>query len=731
MAEEAESKESKPDPAAPEADKPRGKVNVKVIVVSAVLVAAVAASVFFALLFVEEERQREMQAWQVRLGIVADSRAAAINEWVEQNFATMRELTQNASLQLYMTELAMSEGDKEQISDEPAQASYLRNLLVATAERTGFKAPSSAGEVAANVEKAGVAGLGLTDAAGRTIVGTPTMPPITGRIRKAINQALAGEPAIIDMYMGATNLPTIGFALPIYGVQDDDTSQGIGAVVGLRIVDEGLFARLKQPGATAGSAETYIVRSTGSLAEYLSPLADGTAPLKRSLALDTPDLAAAFAIEKPGGFAIKRDYTGEEVLVTSRAIANLPWVLIRKVTRAEALAASENRLKTLFIVFVLIIVGVTVTIVAVWRHGTSLRMTEAAEKFRISSERFENMSKFMRLVTDSQPNSIVAVDGTTTYTFANLPAAREGGIEPPDMFGKTMASVIGPVKAKAYAEINKDVLAEFAEFEEEQLEDSRERARQSHQHEFVGDDEDDVEVIKSDHIPLRGDRDHPPGVLMVLTDITELTQEKRRSERMLRELINTLVSVVDRRDPYSTHQSTRTAEVAHCIAEEMGLPEADAKTADVAGNLAGVGKVFVPVELLAKGEADMTPEERDLVANSYMVSAELLDGVTFDGPVVDTIRQMGEAWDGTGPLGLKGEDILVTARVLAVASMFVRKVSARAYRDGMTFEEVSNALLRESGTAFDRKPITALINFLENRGGMEKWAHFRELPADA
>ena len=154
MAEEAESKESQSEPAAPETDKPRGKVNIKVIVVSVVLVAAVAAAVFFAFLFVEEERRREMQAWQARLGIVADSRAAAINEWVEQNFATMRELTQNASLQLYMTELELSEGDKEQISDEPAQASYLRNLLVATAERTGFTAPTSAGEVAANVEKA-------------------------------------------------------------------------------------------------------------------------------------------------------------------------------------------------------------------------------------------------------------------------------------------------------------------------------------------------------------------------------------------------------------------------------------------------------------------------------------------------------------------------------------------------------------------------------------------------
>lgn len=716
----------------PIVDKPRGAVNVKVIVIGVVFVILVAAAVYFSFRFVEDERQRELTSWQVRLGIVADSRTAAVNEWFDQSFATLRELTQNASLQLYMTELALSEGDRAQVTDEAAQATYLRNLLVATAERTGFKPPAAAGEVAANVEKAAVAGLGLTDAAGRPIVSTPGMPPISGKVRTAVNKALTGEPAIIDIYMGATNLPTIGFALPIYGLQDDEGSQGIGAVVGIRVVGKDLYERLKQPGETAGSAETYLVRLTGGTVEYLSPLADGTAPLGRTLAVD-PGLDAAFALEKPGGFAIKRDYTGEEVLVTARAVANVPWVLVRKVSRAEALAASETRLRTMLIVFVLIIVGVAVAIIAVWRHGTSVRMTEAAEKFRISSERFENISKFMRLVTDSQPNSIVAVDGTTTYTFANLPAAREGGVEPQDMMGKTMASVIGPVKAKTYAEINKEVLSEFARYEEEKLPDSRDKARQSHLHEFRGDSEDelDVEVVKSDHIPLRGDRDHPPGVLMVLTDITELTREKRRSERMLRQLIDTLVSVVDRRDPYSANHSTWTAEVAQCVAEEMGLPETDVKVVDIAGSLASVGKIFVPVDLLGKGEADMTPAEHRLVATSHLVSADLLQGVTFDGPVVETIRQSGERWDGGGPLGLKGESILPTARILAVATMFVRKVSARSYREGMTFDAVSDLLIRETGTVFDRKTVTALINFLENRGGTEKWAHFRERPAAA
>ena len=372
----------------------------------------------------------------------------------------------------------------------------------------------------------------------------------------------------------------------------------------------------------------------------------------------------------------------------------------------------------------------TVAIIAVWRHGTSVRAAEAAEKFRISSERFENISKFMRLVTNSQPNAIVAVDGTTTYTFANEPAAKAGGILPEDMMGKTMAAVMGPVKAKYYEQLNAAILKNFAELEEKGLPDSREQARETHVQTFEGDG-DSFEVVKSDHIPLRGDRDHPPGVLMVLSDITELTHERRRSERMTRQLINTIVNVVDRRDPYSSQHSSRVAEVSRCIAKEMDLPEADVKTVDLAGNLQSLGKIFVPTALLSKGEDEMNEQERQTVASAYRVSADLLQDVPFDGPVVDTIRQSGERVDGEGPLGLKGDRIMMTARIVAVANMFVRKISARAYRDGMTFEEVSTFLLQNTGSLFDRKPVSALINFLDNHGGMERWAHFRDRPTDA
>ena len=622
----------------PEEKTPR-RVNKMALGIGIAMLAVIAAAVYFTFYFVEQERERALQEWQVRLGIVADSRAADVNRWVEANFATIRELSENASLQIYMDELANSEGDKEGVTDEAAQAGYLRNLLVATAERTGFKPPELVGEVAANVERAGVAGLGLVDADGRPIVSSPGMPPVSGRIRKAVVNALDGEPALIDVYLGASNLPTIGFALPVYGIQSDEGAEGIGAVIGVRIIDQGLYEQLVQPGESSQTAETYLVRSEGATVEYLSPLRDDTPPLKRSFAMDTKDLAAAFAVEKPGGFGIKRDYSGGEVLVTSRSLASVPWVLVRTVSRDEALAGTDTRLKTILIVFVLIIVGVTVSIIAVWRHGSSIRSQEAAEKSRIAAERFENMTKFMNLITNSQPTQIFAVTGDTKYTYDNAPAAKAAGITSDDMRGKTMASILGPTKAGFYAKVNEAILNSFAES------DDTEKERQSHIHTFGESEEDDnFEVLKTDHIPLRGDRDYPPGVLTVMDDITDYTRERRRSDVMMRQLIDALVNVVERRDPHTTHQSARISEVARAIAREMETSDAEVKTVDIAGSLINLGRVFIPNEVLAKNSG-FKASEQALFDNSYKDSVELLKGVEFEGPVVETIHQSGERWD--------------------------------------------------------------------------------------
>lgn len=696
----------------PAGDGASTRANRFILAAGAILALVVAIGVAVVYIFVENQRERDLQAWQTRLGIVANSRAAAVNEWVAEQFFTLKSLAENASLQLYMTEVALARAGDSELDVDEVEIAFLRNLLIATATRAGFTARQLGPLIDANVERVGLAGLALTDPQGTIVAATPGMPPSVPQLNQAIARAAAGEAALADIFLGVSDEPAIGFALPVYAIQEDaGASKSIGLVVGLKLVTDELYGRLRQPGETLESAESYLVRENEAVIEYLSPLADDTAPLRRSLAVDTENLAAAFVIDKPGGFAIRRDYKNDDVLVTGRTLAGVPWYLVRTVARAEALSEVEGRATTMYVVFLLIIVGVSVSLIAVWRHGTSVRAAQAAENYRITAERHENLTKFLRVVTDGQPNVITAVDGESKYTFANKAAADQAGTLAEDMLGKTMTAVIGPVKAKILERINRNVL------------DESEPASEVHSF----DEADGIHIVKSDHVPLAGDRDHRPGVLVVLEDITELTRERERREAAFKQLVETLVGVVDRRDPYSAHHSIRVAEVARAIAEEMDLDKTVVETVEIAGNLLNLGKIVIPEEILTKTE-NLTEEERQTLHDSVRTSADMVRGVEFDGPVVNILEQLNERWDGDGPLGLAREAIELGARIVAVANAFVGMASARAYRDAMPMGEASDVLLDQAGAVFDRRPVAALINYIENRGGDERWVHFGEPP---
>lgn len=686
---------------------PRGRVN-RAVVGAAVALAVVAViGIWLVVRFVDAERGRDLQSWQIQLGIVADTRTAEVNEWLENQFTTLQELSENASLQLYMTELMLMEG--MDFEGEPAELSYLRNLLVATAQRSRFIAPMVEMEVDANVERLGLAGIALTDQEGNLVASTPSMPAQTPAIMAAMESALEGQSVLIDMHLGPSQLPTIGFVVPVYGIQADiGGSDTIGLVIGLKVVDDDLYDRLNQPGETAATATSYLVRIVDNAVEYLSPLADGTKPLQRALAVDTAELASVFVAEVPGGFAIKRDHKADEVLVTGRKLAMAPWYLVRTVTADEALTEIERRARTLLIVFLLIIGGISVALIAVWRHGTSIRAAEAAEKFRITAIRFENVTQFLRVVTDGIPDPIFGLDDQGRYTFANMAVAHDAELHPRDIIGKPLASVIGPTKAKVFQKINDDVI-------------NTQRAI-SETHTFTAED-GEAEIVISDHLPMPKTEARPAGVLMLLRDITEIARERRRRENTLRQLVQTLVAVADGRDPFAAHHSHRVAEVSGAIALEMGLEQIAKDSIETAAHLINLGKMTIPAQLLTK-TGELTREERDILKNSIRAGADLLKGIEFNGPVIEILQQIQEKWDGSGPLGRRQEEIEVGSRIVSIANAFVGMVSARAYRNAMSIDDACKQLLEEADTTFDRKAVTALINVVENRSGREKWADY-------
>ncbi len=659
---------------------------------------------------VVEERARDLENWQIRLGIVADGRLAAITDWLDRQMGEVSALAGNPSIQLYLSELGAAGGDPSQIVDDGAQQSYLRNLLIATAQRSGFVAasPGPGPVVNANLRRPGFAGLLVLDVKKQPVAGTPEAPPLDGRLAEWVAGAAADKRAILDIFPGAESVPTMAFLAPILDVEAGGTpGQGargrpVGYVVGVKPVVGELFPLLRPPGPPEPGARSMLVRPDGAAIEFITPTGDGAAP--RRLAKDTPELAAAFAMAAPGGFAIRRDESGKLALVTGRAVPGTPWTLVHEVERGVALGESDRRGTRLAIAFGLALAVIGGGLVVVWREASSRRATAAAAAFETMAKRFENQSELLRLVTDSQPNAIFIADEHGRYRFANLETERRTGLAEPDLIGKTLDAVLGPAVAARYLTRNAHALA------------TRQRVNAI---DHVGEG-GEMRVLQTAHVPLAPAPDRPPSVLVVEEDLTALVGERERRERILRQLVRAMTAAVDRRDHFAADQSVQVAALARAIAEEMGLDPTIAETAEIAGNLVNFGKLLVPSELLTKAHP-LSETEIHLIRSSINATADFLAGIEFDGPVIETLRLMPERWDGGGPQGVKGEAIPMGSRIVAVANAFVAIASPRAWRPSSDVDTALNQLMERIGTQFDRRVVVALVSYLDNRGGRARW----------
>ena len=676
----------------------RSRVWAIVLMVLLLLVAV--TGVVGVLVFVAEERARDLLGWQSRLSVVADARADAVDAVLEQYRDTLREASVNPTVQIYATEMAQVGGDRAQVQDEAGKASYVRNYLETAAARAGF-ANGGAG-VDANLPASGV-GLAFLGPSGQILVATAGMPELDERLLAFVEQAAAGGDTFLNLYRDADDQIRYGFLEPVFRIQADRTADNrVGWILGLRGFGEDVFARLAQSGVVEETLEVMLVDRVDDRIRYLSPLRSGLSPFE--LELEMSESLAVSRLWDGAVFALAGDYQANTVLAAREVLTQAPWMVVAKIDADEALADSRSRLTRLLIGGLLVIALLLIVIWAFWRHGTSRRAMIAAHKLTDLARRFEQQRRLLQTVTDNQPASIFIVDSAARLRFSNGPFAQRLGVAAEDLVGKDLPAVLGPAAAKQYA-ADMDRAVESGQIVSELHETTM--------------PETGLRALDRVQVPLdRQSGDPEDQVLVVETDVTDLIAARRRGERILKEIVEVLVMVVDRRDPYSANHSKQVAKVAVATATEIGLEPTLIEAVEFAGNLLNLGKIGVPKELLVK-EA-LTDAERQRIRESILESADLLTGIEFTGPVVESLRQAQERWDGAGiPGGLKGPSILITARILAVANALVAMVNPRAHRAALSLDQAVAILLEESGHAYDRAVVAALINWLDNRQGRE------------
>jgi putative two-component system response regulator len=169
-----------------------------------------------------------------------------------------------------------------------------------------------------------------------------------------------------------------------------------------------------------------------------------------------------------------------------------------------------------------------------------------------------------------------------------------------------------------------------------------------------------------------------------------------------------LANAIERRDSYTHAHMRRLNEFARLLANELNWDQEQLEDLEFGAILHDIGKIYVPEAVLQK-EGKLNEEEMDDMRKHPEVGAHMIKDIPYLASAAPMVLYHHERWDGNGyPEGLRGEEIPIGARVLAVADAFDAMTSNRPYREALTAEVAYQEILNCSGTQFDPQVVEAM-----------------------
>ena len=195
--------------------------------------------------------------------------------------------------------------------------------------------------------------------------------------------------------------------------------------------------------------------------------------------------------------------------------------------------------------------------------------------------------------------------------------------------------------------------------------------------------------------------------------VAERTEEVETAHLRLEETyidtVEALMEAVTAKDPYLLNHSRNVAAYAKAIAEELGFPKQRIHRLTHGCELHDLGKIAIPDSILLK-PGPLTPEEYAIMKQHPTWGARILQPLSLMRDITEMVHQEHERWDGKGyPNGLQGEQILLEARIIAVADSFDAMTSNRIYRRRLSLESACEELANCAGTQFDPRIVAVCL----------------------
>ena len=229
--------------------------------------------------------------------------------------------------------------------------------------------------------------------------------------------------------------------------------------------------------------------------------------------------------------------------------------------------------------------------------------------------------------------------------------------------------------------------------------------------------------IQTSGAPFFDDDGNIRGYRGVHRDITQsreadaqLQQVLRRLERTVDGTVQAITLMVEMRDQNIAGHQRRVADLSCAIADILGLPYEQREIVHIAGLLHDLGKIFISTEILNKPDK-LTEEELAIVRTHPRAGYDVLTKVEFPWSIADIVLQHHERMNGSGyPAGLKGEEILLEARIMAVADVVEAMCSRRSYRPAQRLDGALREIARNKGVLYDANVAEACLTAFLDKG---------------
>jgi len=196
---------------------------------------------------------------------------------------------------------------------------------------------------------------------------------------------------------------------------------------------------------------------------------------------------------------------------------------------------------------------------------------------------------------------------------------------------------------------------------------------------------------------------------------SEVAQNYRNLQKITEGIVNIVSKVIETRDPYSEGHHGRVAKLAIAIAAEMKLSEKRIDGIKFSSMIHDLGKVSLPTDIVSR-PGKLFEVEFNLIKNHPNVGYEILKKIEFPWPVAEIVLQHHEKIDGSGyPQGLKGNQILLEAKIICIADVIESMSSSRSYRPAVSIDICLKEIIENKNKLFDSKAVDACVKLFKEK----------------